>query len=395
MCITYSANFFLPDLTALLLWYKANKRDLPWRRDRNPYHVWISEIMLQQTRVEAVKGYYERFLRTLPDIPSLAQAPEDVYLKLWEGLGYYSRVRNLHRAAQIVTDEYDGQVPQTSLQLQKLPGVGAYTSAAIASIAFGEPAIAVDGNLLRIFARLTAYDRNIKEEKAKKAAEQFFLRILLEPGTVSAKDKAQSDLKQPDQSRPVQNRLQPAEDRSETAGSVPGDFNQALMDLGATVCLPNGEPLCEQCPWKEACAAYRIQEQTRYPVMPQKKTRKTEDKTVFLIHYTQKIAIRKRPDRGLLAGLYEFPMAEGHLEQDEAVEFVRCLGFSPLRIRALPPAKHIFTHKEWHMTGYDVLVDETLPAPDQALIIADMDALDRIYSIPSAFSAFRTRVMDG
>ena len=198
-------------LAVLLLdWYDKEGRTLPWRTDPSPYHVWISEIMLQQTRVEAVKGYYERFLRALPDIASLAEAPEDLYLKLWEGLGYYSRVRNLHKAACVIMEEHGGCMPETAAELRKLPGIGPYTSAAIASIAFGERIPAIDGNLLRVFARMTAWQENIKTPASASRAGDYFSGIM------------------------------PA-DR-------PGDFNQALMDLGAMICLPGGLPRCEECP---------------------------------------------------------------------------------------------------------------------------------------------------
>jgi A/G-specific adenine glycosylase len=194
----------------LLIWYDENRRILPWREDPTPYHVWLSEIMLQQTRVEAVRGYYDRFLAALPDIKTLAAAPEDQYLKLWEGLGYYSRVRNLHRAAITLMEDYDGEMPADYDELRSLPGIGPYTAAAIASIAFGKPEPAIDGNLLRVFARLTCYEPNILTPAANREARAFFLQTM---------DKAR-----------------------------PGAFNQALMDLGALICLPNSAPSCGSCP---------------------------------------------------------------------------------------------------------------------------------------------------
>ena len=347
----------------LLAWYDANRRVLPWREDPSPYHVWLSEIMLQQTRVEAVKEYYARFLEALPDIASLAEAQEDEYLKLWEGLGYYSRVRNLHKAAVQITEEYGGEMPRSEEELIRLAGIGPYTAAAIASIAFGKAVPAVDGNLLRVFARMTAYGEDSRSEAAKRAAAGYFLPML----------------------------------RTECPGrNVPGDVNQALMDLGATLCLPNGTPLCGECPWSGLCEAHARGEELSFPVMPAKKSRTVQELTVFLIRDDERIALRKRPAKGLLAGLYEFPNTEGHLDGREAETFVRRLGFTPLRIQALPPAKHIFTHREWHMTGYEVRADELAPPPSgEGIFLAEIREIRDVYSVPSAFSAFTERALAG
>lgn len=343
----------------LLAWYDANRRILPWREDPAPYHVWLSEIMLQQTRVEAVKGYYQRFLTALPDIKSLADAEEDVYLKLWEGLGYYSRVRNLHKAAQQIMDQYGGEMPQTAGELQKLAGIGPYTAAAIASIAFGERIPAIDGNLLRIFARRRAYESDIKTSQAKKEAEAFFMESF--------------------------------------PGDRPGDYNQALMDLGATVCLPNGAPHCETCPWADLCEAHARGMETAYPVAAPKKARRIDEKTVFLIYYADMLALAKRPDKGLLAGLYEFPNTAGRLSREEAEDYVQRLGFSALQIRPLPEAKHIFTHREWHMTGYEIRADEWQPPPQRKektdIFLASQEEMKEKYSIPSAFSYYVKEIL--
>ncbi len=351
---------------SLLDWYDKNRRILPWREDPAPYHVWLSEIMLQQTRVEAVKRYYARFLETLPDIASLAAASEDTYLKLWEGLGYYSRVRNLHKGAVAVMEQYGGEMPHTSAELQKIPGIGPYTSAAIASIAFGERVPAVDGNLLRVFARLTAYTEDIKSDTAKRKATAFYQEAMDAAAETAAYDR-------------------------------PGDLNQALMDLGATVCLPNAAPLCDQCPLNESCLAHLQGQETDYPVMPLKKARKEEELTVFLIHDAERIALKKRPPKGLLAGLYEFPNAPGHLTEEEALAYVRSIGFSPLRIKRLTDAKHIFTHKEWHMTGYEILADELAEFhPDTkrspGIFLAEIREIRDIYSVPSAFAAYSSLI---
>ena len=381
----------IDEVNNLLLWYSHNKRILPWREDPSPYHVWISEIMLQQTRVEAVKGYYARFLESLPDIASLAAADEDTYLKLWEGLGYYSRVRNLHKAAVVLMEDYGGQMPASAADLLKLPGIGPYTAAAISSIAFGEPAPAIDGNLLRVFARLTCYKDSILTPQARKDADAYFaprIRLAADTCTPGA------------------------------ATNGPGAYNQALMDLGATICLPNAAPLCEQCPLAAFCRAHAESRETEFPNRPAKAKRTIEDMTVFLIRFKGGILLRKRPDTGLLASLYEFPNVPGHLKKADALHVVEEMGFGPLRIRKLPPAKHIFTHKEWHMAAWEVFADEWTafdrtapehrspeepapqdtgaaadtkkePADDGRLFIADIDSIEQVWSIPSAFAAYR------
>ena len=375
---------------ALLAWYDEHRRILPWREDPTPYHVWLSEIMLQQTRVEAVKAYYARFLEALPDIAALADAPEDLYNKLWQGLGYYSRVRNLHRGALVIMQEYGGRMPQTADELRKIPGIGEYTAAAVASIAFGQPEPAVDGNLLRIFARLTAYDENIKDTAAKRAAQQYF-RARMTAGSDAMPDVVPT--------------------AGQAAASRPGDINQALMDLGAMICTPGTAPACGECPLRRFCTAHAAGIQGELPVMPEKKARKIEELTVFLIHDAEMIALRKRGSRGLLAGLYEYPNVPGHLDPEQALEAVRAMGFAPLRILPLPDARHIFTHREWHMTGYEILADElaerpavSMPSARQAadepaerpaagsqsegIFLASIPQIRDVYAIPSAFSAF-------
>lgn len=335
---------------ALLAWYDENGRTLPWRQDPSPYHVWLSEIMSQQTRIETVIPYYQRFLAALPDIPSLAEASEDTCLKLWEGLGYYSRVRNLRKVAQRVMTVYGGVLPKTEDELLTLPGIGPYTAAAIASMTGGQRTPAVDGNLIRIFCRMTWYDQPPRIPAALRAAKAWFLERM------------------------------PA-DR-------PGDFNQALMDLGAGVCLPNSTPLCWSCPWAGACRAHRRGQEMDLPRRPEKKARPVEDRTVLVIRYERGVVLRKRPARGLLAGLYEFPNEDGVLDEAGALAAAKGLGFSPLRIRALPPARHIFTHREWRMTGWEILADEWKPFPED-LILARPEDLQSTYALPAAFSAYR------
>ena len=380
---------------SLIEWYRVERRILPWREDPTPYHVWISEIMLQQTRVDTVKGYYARFLARCPNIRALAEADEDTYMKLWEGLGYYSRVRNLHKAAEEIMEAYGGIMPKSYEALRKITGIGPYTAAAIASIAFGEKVPAVDGNLLRVFARLTAYTENIKAEKARKAAAAYYMNWMPEAAPAEirpASIHAAEDRRQV----PSQRMLNAsAHVRENTAAALPqdlytpGSFNQALMDLGATICLPNSTPLCTKCPLQSFCTAHARGEETNYPVAPEKKPRRIENRTVFLIHDAGKIVIGKRPPKGLLASLYEFPNTEGHLTEAEALEHVKALGFTALHIRRLAPAKHIFSHIEWHMIGYAVRVDELAPFESDHLLLVSLTELADTYSIPSAFSAYR------
>lgn len=332
----------------LLAWYDEGRRILPWREDPKPYHVWLSEIMLQQTRVEAVKPYYDRFLKQLPDIADLAAMEEETLLKLWEGLGYYNRARNLRKAAIQIMEEYDGRMPGDYESLLKLSGIGSYTAGAIASIAFGQSVPAVDGNVLRILSRLRTDDRDILDAKVKKSLEEELRGIM-------PKDR-------------------------------PGDFNQALMELGATVCIPNGSPRCEICPWAGICQA-RIQNRiSEYPKKAPKKPRSIEKKTVLVIQYGDLVALRRRPDNGLLAGLYEFPTMEGHQGEEQVIEDLRQAGVAPIRIRRLKPVKHIFTHKEWHMTGYLIRIDDLSGMGEYVFV--EPDQIRDKYPVPSAFAAY-------
>jgi A/G-specific adenine glycosylase len=336
------------DTELLLRWYRRHRRILPWREDPTPYHVWLSEIMLQQTRVEAVIGYYRRFLHSLPDIAALAAAPEDQVLKLWEGLGYYSRARNLHRAAGQIMEECGGVMPQTAAELRQLAGIGPYTAAAIASIAFGERIPALDGNLLRVYARRTDCRENIRSRAAAKAAAEFY--------------------------------------RAAMPQQRPGDYNQALMDLGAAVCLPGGQPLCERCPWQHCCAAHKAGTEAELPVLPAKKKRRVEKRTVLLLSDGSRFALRRRPPQGLLAGLWEFPSLEGSVSRRRAAAQIRAWGMEPVSLQPTEPAVHIFTHREWHMTGYLAHV-KALRECD-GLIAATREEIAARYSIPSAFRAF-------
>ncbi len=342
----------LHQLTApLMAWYDLHKRELPWRETRDAYRIWLSEIMLQQTRVGAVLGYYEKFLAACPTIFDLAALDEDALFKLWEGLGYYSRARNLKRAAEMVVREYGGAFPKTVEGLKKLPGIGDYTAAAIASIAFGASEPAVDGNLLRVSARVAGIRKPITEDKVKKEIRELL--------------RAAMDTQRP------------------------GEYNQAMMDLGATVCLPNGEPLCEKCPARAFCEAYREGLTQVLPLRQEKKKRRGEEKTIFLLTRGGKLALHKRGDKGLLAKLWEFPNVEGNLDEASAQLALAQLGFTVKEIKPLTPAKHIFTHVEWQMKGYLCAVE----GENEAFVFVDLTQFEES-AIPSAFRAYTPRARE-
>lgn len=338
-------------IAALLDWYAANARDLPWRHTSDPYCIWISEIMLQQTRVEAVKPYYERFLNAFPTVRDLAAAPEEKLLKLWEGLGYYSRARNLQKAARVIVEQYGGKMPADEEQLRGLPGIGDYTAGAIASIAFGIRAPAVDGNVLRVLARVSG---------------------------------SRADIALPETKTDFRNALRAVvPDRA-------GAFTQALIELGACVCVPNGEAKCSLCPLAPWCAANAKNLTGELPVRSAKKPRRIEDRTILLIRDGDRTALCKRPEKGLLAGLYEYPNLPGHLSPEELPEKIRRMGFEPLQLTRLEDSKHIFTHIEWHMIAYAVKIAPEFDGyhPTSGFFFVRDDDLRQHYAIPSAFSAY-------
>ena len=335
-------------VSPLLGWYERQARCLPWREEPSAYRVWISEIMLQQTRVEAVKPYFERFLKELPTIKALAEAGEEQLLKLWEGLGYYNRVRNLQKAAQTIVKEYDGEIPMDYEKLLSLSGIGPYTAGAIASIAFDLPYAAVGGNVLRIITRLTSDDQDISLAKVKKDISKTVTEILPDSGA--------------------------------------GSFNQALMELGATVCIPNGKPLCDKCPLKSYCSAYAENRVLDFPVKAPKKARRIEHRMVFFIACGKEIAIRKRPAKGLLSGLWELPNTEK--TKDEISIFQQLLDWNIIDGSVMPlgKSKHIFTHIEWQMQGYYVVVQEKGKA--EGFVWVDDAEIRKQYALPSAFQYF-------
>ena len=335
--------------TPLLAWFRRHARILPWREQPEAYRVWISEIMLQQTRVEAVKPYYERFLAACPDACALAQVPDDRLMKLWEGLGYYNRARNLKKAAQIVCEKYGGTLPASYEELLALPGIGSYTAGAIASIAYGIAVPAVDGNVLRVISRVLLSREDVLKASVKKSMEALLAQTM-------PKD-------------------------------APGSYNQALMEIGAMVCIPNGAPKCEQCPLASLCLAHREHAEAEVPVKMPKKARRKECRTVLVLETADGsyVALRRRPDSGLLAGLYELPNFDGQLKPEELLQAAELLEETVLSVQPLPEAKHIFSHVEWHMAGYFVQVQEQ---PDGYLWV-EKHKLETEYGLPSAFAAYR------
>ena len=337
-----------PELPKRLLpWFLEHKRDLPWRKDRDPYHIWLSEIMLQQTRVEAVKGYYARFLEELPTIKALAEAPEDQILKLWEGLGYYSRVRNLQKGAKVVMDEFGGSFPKSYQEIASLPGIGPYTAGAIGSICFNLKTPAVDGNVLRVVSRLTDQYRDILAPDTKKDMTHLLEEVYPE-------------------------------------GEHAYLFNQSMMEIGATVCVPNGAPKCEVCPLEECCLARIRNTWSDLPKKEPKKKRKIEEKTVFLLKAGDKTAVEKRGSKGLLAGLWQLPNTEGTLSAQEALKQAKAWDVHPKELVKEQKGKHIFSHIEWHMTCFEIICEEE----SDRFVWADPKKMEEEIALPSAFKVF-------
>ena len=329
----------------LLPWYEENRRELPWRQDKEPYHIWVSEIMLQQTRVEAVKGYYIRFLGALPTIDALAECDDESLLKLWEGLGYYSRVRNMKKAARQVMERHGGVFPQQYGEVLALPGVGEYTAGAICSIAFDQPTPAVDGNVLRVVARLTDDPTPVDLPEYKKAVRQLLAGVYPERA---------------------------------------GDFTQALMELGATVCGPNRLPDCENCPCQEVCLGHQRGTAPDLPVRLPKRQRRTEEYTVFILSCDGRYALQTRDNKGLLAGLWQFPNVPGRLDVQAALEQVEEYGLKPAEIMRKVERRHVFTHVQWDMDGFYV---ETRNTNDRFTWLT-ADEINTRIALPTAFRLF-------
>lgn len=334
----------------LLSWYRKDHRILPWRQQKNPYYIWISEIMLQQTRVEAVKPYFERFIQALPTVEEVADCPEEYLLKLWEGLGYYNRVRNIQKAAIVIREKYKGQLPADYGKLKELPGIGSYTAGAIASIAYDIPVPAVDGNVLRVYARLMNDEEDILKQSVKTRVERELGKIMPEESS--------------------------------------GDFNQALMELGATVCVPNGQPKCDSCPVKGLCRAYALGRQMELPVKKKASKRRIEKKTVLVIQDGERVAVSQRPPTGLLAGMYELPNLEGHKSEEEVLKYVSDWGMIPMRIQSVGESRHIFSHVEWDMRGFAVKVAALEQSEQKQMFFVEIKEAEKKYAIPAAFRAY-------
>lgn len=335
-------------VNSLLEWYDEHKRILPWRMDKEPYHVWVSEIMLQQTRIEAVIDYYHRFMNELPTIHALANCPQDKLLKLWEGLGYYNRVRNLQKAAQIIEREYHGIFPSTYLEILDLPGIGEYTASAIASICFSLKEATVDGNVLRVYMRVNNCYDNVDDLKVKKQVREKLIQIL------------------PNDS---------------------GKFNEALMELGETICIPNGMPKCKKCPIQNLCKAYKKQTYLELPIKKEKQNKKEENYTIFLLWFQNKVVISKRKDVGLLQNMWEFPNIENNMTLSEVQTYLDNKDISAIQIEKAISYTHIFTHKKWNMQAYFILLDKQIDLENG--IWVPLEDLENIYAIPTAFQPFK------
>ena len=329
----------------LLKWYLENKRMLPWRKTKDPYRIWISEIMLQQTRIEAVIPYYERFMRRLPDISSLASINEDELLKLWEGLGYYNRARNLKKAALIIMKDYNGIFPDTYEEIKKLPGIGEYTASAIASICFNEQTLTVDGNVLRVLARVKEDKRNVDLIRTKKEVRKELEKIIPEDS---------------------------------------GNFNESLMELGEVICLPNTTPKCEICPIKAFCKANLHQSWNKFPKKGEKNSKKELFYTILLMSFKDEYAIIKRNEKQILHSLWEFPNLEGKLSKKEVEEYLKSLNIKDTKIKEGISSKHIFTHQIWYLTSFEIEVTNK-PA---YFTWKKIDEIKKDYAIPGAFKPF-------
>ncbi len=326
----------------LLAWYDEHARALPWREDCAPYHVWISEIMLQQTGAEVVKAYYTRFLRTFPTIDTLAAADEQQVLKRWEGLGYYSRARNLLKTARLIVKEYGGHFPDIYEKILLLPGVGAYTAGAIASICFNQPVPAVDGNVVRVISRIAGIYDEVTDPVKKRIA-------------LSLKE------------------IYPI--------ARCGDLTQSLMELGATVCLPNGMPKCQSCPVVDLCTAQKNGTVMSLPVKQPKQAKKQQELTVFHLTCGDTIALRHRENKGLLAGLWELPNLPCRLSDVDAVAQAEDWQTKPSALLRASERSHVFTHIKWDMTCYYIVCQEQ----PSCFTWVDRQLLSDTYALPTAF----------
>ena len=341
------------DGKALVDWYKKNQRDFPWRKDKNPYRVWVSEIMLQQTRIPVVLERYPRFMERFPDVYSLANTSQDVLNKEWQGMGYYRRVRNMQNLAKEIVKNHDGKFPNTVEEWKKLPGIGEYTSSAIGAIVYDLPIVAIDGNVLRVTSRLFGDSRNVEENKVKKEIQEFWNQYILENVDLSS-----------------------------------GLFTQGLMELGEVLCLPKGEPLCEKCPFQKICVAHQKGNPLDYPVRIKKKQKKVEHKTILILSDGKKIYLHKRSEEGLLAGLYEFYELEGWKSKNEILNHFEKKGFEVEEITSLESYRHVFSHRIWEMKAYWLKVKKIITLEGEWIKKEKV----KDFAIPNAYKPYRNMV---
>lgn len=342
----------------LLAWYDIHRRDLPWRGSKDPYKIWVSEIMLQQTQVNTVKPYYYRFIEALPNVYALSQASEEELHKLWEGLGYYNRVKNMKKAAMDLVENYNGKLPKSKKELMKLSGIGPYTAGAIASIAFNEVVSAIDGNVFRIYTRLYEIDTPIEQVKTKR---------LIDRKVMDTIDKKQ-----------------------------PGEFNQALMDLGNDICTTT-KPNCTECPLNNYCLAYSHSTMEEYPVRKAKKKKRVEKRTVLILIHNDKLLVSKRPEGGLLSGLWEFPNYLGHFSKEDVEKLLLEQGYIVNNIESLPKSKHLFSHVEWQMIAYQInlksqQIMEPITPYGEVLKWISQEEVENDYALPTAFRNYLKEV---
>jgi len=345
-------------VSPLLAWLTTHRRPLPWRQSPTPYHVWISEIMLQQTRIEAVIPYYERFIRELPDVKALASVDDERLMKLWQGLGYYSRARNLKKAALTVMEKHGGALPADVDALRALSGIGDYTAGAVASIAFGLPEPAVDGNVLRVIMRFLGCESDVMLPTTKKRTADMLREIYPE-------------------------------------GEDAKGLTEAIMELGESVCVPSGTPHCEDCPLAHLCRAHADGRETTLPVRLAKKQKRQERLTVLLLMHEGRTVIRKRKPTGLLASLWEFPNVPYIATAEEAWQAAEALGLCPLTASPAPNATHVFTHVIWDMNAF--VLECQAPPENGELLLVSADEIRQEYAIPTAFrtyEAFALALMD-
>lgn len=331
----------------IIKWYQKNKRELPWRKDTNPYHIWVSEIMLQQTRIEAVIEYYHHFLEKIPDIETLSIIEDEVLLKLWEGLGYYNRARNLKIAAIQIMKDYQGKFPTKYIEIIKLKGIGEYTASAISSICYNEPQVTVDGNVLRVFTRFYNDTRNIDDLKTKKSIREFLQQII------------------------------PKES---------GDFNQGLMEIGEVICIPNGVPKCSICPLQKDCLAYQNNTYQELPIRKEKIKKKEENYTILLFQYQDEYAIYQRKEESLLNNLWAFPHLEGFLTLKKLKSYLQEQKIEYQQIQQGIQSTHIFTHKKWNMISYQIKITTKNKLPQYTW--KKLSEIKKEYPIPTAYKSF-------